>query len=136
MRLELTQKSELTVQALGVLVRSRGSVASGPVIASSLAISTRYLATIMRPLSKAGWVRASTGANGGYRLSTEIRDRSILDLIELVEGAVDRNSCMHGDRVRPVQEQCALHDPWTRAREALLKELAAESLVEVLDRRS
>ena len=136
MRLELTKKSELTFQAVGVLAGSPDSLVSGPVIASSLSISTDYLATVMRPLSKAGWVRASTGPNGGYRLSSDLSTHSILDLIELVEGVVDRNSCMHGDLLRPVQKQCALHEPWMRAREALLKELAAESLAEVLDSQS
>lgn len=136
MRLELTKKSELTLQALGVLTRSPDSLVSGPVIASTLSISADYLATVMRPLSRAGWVRASAGPNGGYRLSSDLSAHSVLDLIELVEGVVDRNSCMHGDCLRPVKEQCALHEPWTRAREALLKELDAESLAEVLDRQS
>lgn len=105
---------------------------SGPVIASALSISTHYLTTVMRPLSRAGWVRASTGPNGGYRLSSDMGCHSILDLLEIVEGVVDRESCMHGDFVRPIQEPCALHESWTRAREALLEELASENLAEVL----
>ncbi len=132
MRLELTQKSELALQALSVLSRTPDGFANGPEIADALSISRHYLATVMSPLSRAGWVRSATGPNGGYRLSLDMSDHSVLDLIESVEGAVDRNRCMHGDLMRPVQDPCALHEPWTRAREALLEELAATNLAEVL----
>ncbi len=132
MRLELTQKSELALQALGVISRTPEGFSSGPDIAEALSISPHYLASVMAPLSRAGWVRSTTGPKGGYRLSLDISQHSVLDLIESVEGTVDRDRCMHGDLMRPVQEPCALHEPWTRAREALLEELAAANLAEVL----
>ena len=132
MRLELTRKSELALQALSVLSRTDDGFANGPEIADALSISTHYLATVMAPLSRAGWVRSATGPRGGYRLSLDISNHSVLDLIESVEGTVDRDRCMHGDVLQPVQEPCSLHQPWTRARDALLEELDAANLGEVL----
>jgi Rrf2 family transcriptional regulator, iron-sulfur cluster assembly transcription factor len=132
MRLELTQKSELALQALSVISRTPEKFANGPMIAEALSISPHYLATVMGTLSRAGWVRSATGPNGGYRLSLDVSNHSVLDLIETVEGTTDRDRCMHGDLMRPIQKPCALHEPWTRAREALLEELAATNLGEVL----
>jgi Rrf2 family protein len=132
MRLEPTQTSELALQALSVIARDPDKFANGPKIAAALSISPHYLATIMAPLSRAGWVRSTTGPNGGYRLSLDLSDHSVLDLIESVEGTIDRNSCMHGDIMRPVEEPCSLHEPWTRARDALLEELDAANLGDVL----
>jgi Rrf2 family protein len=132
MRLELTQKSELALQALSVITRTPERFANGPEIADALSISPHYLATVMAPLSHAGWVRSTTGPRGGYRLSVDVSNHSVLDLIESIEGTVDRNSCMHGDLMRPVQEPCSLHEPWVRARDALLEELDAANLGEVL----
>jgi Rrf2 family protein len=132
MRLELTQKSELALQALSVISRTPERFANGPEIADALSISPHYLATVMAPLSRAGWVRSTTGPRGGYRLSVDVSNHSVLDLIESIEGTVDRNSCMHGDLMRPVQEPCSLHEPWVRARDALLEELDAANLGEVL----
>jgi Rrf2 family protein len=132
MRLELTQKSELALQALSVISRTPERFANGPEIADALSISPHYLATVMAPLSRAGWVRSTTGPRGGYRLSVDVSNYSVLDLIESIEGTVDRNSCMHGDLMRPVQEPCSLHEPWVRARDALLEELDAANLGEVL----
>jgi len=132
MRLELTQKTELALQALNAISSTPEGFANGPDIADALSISPHYLAAIMAPLSRAGWVRSATGPKGGYRLSLDISEHSVLDLIESVEGAIDRDRCMHGDVMRPVQEPCSLHEPWTRARDALLDELDAANLGEVL----
>jgi Rrf2 family protein len=115
-----------------VISRTPERFANGPEIADALSISPHYLATVMAPLSRAGWVRSTTGPRGGYRLSVDVSNYSVLDLIESIEGSVDRNSCMHGDLMRPVQEPCSLHEPWVRARDALLEELDAANLGEVL----
>ncbi len=131
MRLELTQRSDLALQALQVIARTPNRIVSGPEIASVLNISSPYLGTIMGPLARAGWVRSSTGPAGGYRISTVLSKRSVLDLVETMEGAVDRDSCMHSDPMHGVDEPCALHYPWTRARDALLDELADTMLADV-----
>lgn len=133
MHLDLTQRSDLALQALDVINRSGGQTVSGPAIAKVLHISAHYLGTIMGPLARAGWVRSSTGPTGGYRLAIILSDHSVLDLIESMEGTVDRETCMHGDPMQPVVEICALHEPWTRARDALLDVLAATNLADVLD---
>lgn len=132
MHLEFTRKSELALRALSVISQTSEGFANGPEIADALSISPHYLATVMAPLSRAGWVRSATGPRGGYRLSLDVSKYSVLDLVESVEGAIDKNRCMHGDLMRPIQEPCALHEPWTRAREALLEELAGANLAEVL----
>ena len=132
MHLEFTRKSELALRALSVISRTSEGFANGPEIADALSISPHYLATVMAPLSRAGWVRSATGPRGGYRLSLDVSRYSLLDLVESVEGAIDTDRCMHGDLMRPIQEPCALHEPWTRARQALLEELASANIAEVL----
>lgn len=132
MHLDLTQRSDLALQALDVINRADGQTVSGPDIAGVLRISPHYLGTIMGPLTRAGWVRSSTGPTGGYRIAVLLAERSVLDLIEAMEGAVDREICMHGDPMQPVVEVCALHEPWTRSRDALLDVLAETNLGDVL----
>ncbi len=115
-----------------MIIRSPEPTVSGTEIAAALGISPHYLGTIMRPLTRAGWLRSSTGPSGGYRLVVAISDRSVLDLIEAMEGVTDPERCMHADAMQPVVEPCALHEPWTRARDALLDELAATNLGDIL----
>jgi Rrf2 family protein len=131
MRLELTQRSDLALRALDVVARSPQRMLSAPEIAPALNISTHYLGTIMGSLARAGWVHSMTGPTGGYRLSSITAERSMLDLIESMEGTIDPDACLHSNGTRPVDELCSLHEPWTRARDALLKELAGTSLRDV-----
>ncbi|HSJ71628.1 MAG TPA: Rrf2 family transcriptional regulator [Acidimicrobiia bacterium] len=123
MRLELDQRTELAAQALIVLDVNDPGYQTGTGIADRLSISLDYLTKILAPLIREGWIASAPGRGGGYRLTKSLDGLCVLDLIEAVEGRVDRNQCMHGDSRNPPTELCRLHDPWVRARESLLREL-------------
>lgn len=72
-----------------------------------------------------------TGPSGGYRLAIDLNGHCLLDLVEVVEGTVDRTRCMHGDSRNPAEQLCGLHTPWVKARDALLDELEATPLAEI-----
>lgn len=123
MLLHLDQRTEFAYQALLVLDRDSDEFTTSKDLATRLGISADYLIKVLAPLTRAGWITSSRGPSGGYRLSTDLTQLCVLDLIEAVEGKVDRNKCMHGDSRNPATELCTLHDPWIRARDALLTEL-------------
>lgn len=50
-------------------------------------LSHTYLWQLVTPLKSAGIVSALPGVNGGYLLSRSLRDISLRDLVEAVEGA-------------------------------------------------
>ncbi|MGI9585718.1 MAG: Rrf2 family transcriptional regulator [Acidimicrobiia bacterium] len=128
MRLELTKKTDLAFKALTLIAESPDERTNGASLANDLDVSTQYLPHIMAPLTRAGWVTSVSGPNGGYEMATSLRDVSFLDLIQTVEGPVDKSRCLHLGPVHDDNGHCALHDPWTRARSALLDELAATPL--------
>ena len=123
MQLHLDQRTELAYQALLILDGAGTDYLTSREIAERLSLSADYLTKVLAPLGRAGWIVSSTGPKGGYRLSANLEELCILDLIEAVEGRVDRTRCMHGDSRNPATELCTLHDPWVRARDALLSEL-------------
>ena len=130
MQLHLNQGTEIAYQALCMLDRSDGEVVPGKTMAEQLGVSVDYLTKVLRPLSRAGWIAGSRGATGGYRITVDLTALCVLDLVETVEGRVDRQRCMHGDSRNPAQELCALHDAWIRARDSLLVELESTPLTE------
>ena len=132
MRLELTKKTDLAFQALSVINEAAGERVNGSDLAAQLDISTQYLPHVMAPLTKAGWVSSVSGPRGGYSMSTSLDDISLLDLIEAVEGPVDDSRCLHLGPVHGATGACALHTPWTKARQALLDELATTQLTEMI----
>ncbi len=132
MRLELTKKTDLAFQALDVISSSKKARVAGPSLADSLKITTQYLPHVMAPLTKAGWVSSTSGPRGGYVIATDLGEVSLLDLVEAVEGEFDESRCLHLGPKHGVNHQCALHNPWMRARAALLDELQVTKLSDMI----
>ncbi|MGI9642405.1 MAG: RrF2 family transcriptional regulator, partial [Acidimicrobiia bacterium] len=128
MRLELTKKTDLAFQALSAIAEADGERVNGSDLAAQLDISTQYLPHVVAPLTKAGWVSSVSGPRGGYTITRTLDNISLLDLIEAVEGPVDESRCLHLGPVHGSAGTCALHGPWTKARQALLDELATTQL--------
>ena len=62
-------------------------------IADSEGISRKYLESIMTILSKAGFVDASHGKNGGYRLNRSVEGYTVGDILRLTEGDLSPVAC-------------------------------------------
>ena len=65
-------------------------------IAESEGISRKYLESIMTILSKADFVDASHGKNGGYRLNRPVAGYTVGDILRLTEGDLSPVSCDAG----------------------------------------
>lgn len=130
MRLELQARTELTLATLRAL--SNGRRTSGAMLGEQVGASAAYLAHVVAPLTRAGWVTSVPGPTGGYELVADLATVSLHDLIELVEGPTDDGRCVLVDRECGTPELCALHDAWARCRGALTAELAAISLTKII----
>ena len=132
MRLELTKKTDLAFQALQRISVSGENKVTGSVLAEELGITTQYLPHVMAPLTRSGWVASTSGPRGGYTIDTDLADISLLDLVEAVEGEFDDTRCLHLGPQHDAKHHCALHDPWVRARAALLDELGTSTIAEMI----
>ena len=103
---------------------------AGPDLADALSTTRQYLPQIVNPLVKARWVRSTPGPHGGYELLVPLEDVSLLQLIEIMEGPTQNDTCVLNGEVCPGHEQCALHGAWQHAREVLLRELDGMSLAQ------
>ena len=134
MRLELTKKTDLAFQALASIAAQGDQRTNGSDLAESLDITTHYLPHVMAPLTRAGWVASTSGPHGGYSIAVDLHEITLLDLVEAVEGPIDNSRCLHlGPRHNTNQETCALHHPWTKARQALITALAETNVGEIIE---
>ena len=62
-------------------------------IAKFQGVSETYLAKIFTKLKKAGIVRSSIGAKGGYELAKSPKDITFWDVVEAVEGELNLFEC-------------------------------------------
>lgn len=126
MRLEILPRTELTLRLVQTL--ADGGRWRAADIAERIGSSAPYVAQLVAPLTRAGWVRSIPGPSGGHELVADLADLSVLDLIEVVEGVPETGRCVMADRPCPAPEPCALHDAWVPARDDLTARLAATSL--------
>jgi len=133
MRLEITRRAELAVRALAVLGNASGRL-KGSVLASELGTTSAFVAQVIGPLVKAGWVRSDPGPTGGYANRVSLDEVSVLEVIEAVDGVTDTGRCVVADRLCGSDSPCALHDAWTRARGELVRILGSTSLSDVVAR--
>ena len=131
MRLELTKKTDLAFQALDIIATHGGERVSGARLSDLLDVSSQYLPHVMAPLTRAGWVSSVSGPHGGYLLSVDLHDVSLLQLVEAVEGPVETGRCLHHGPIHGQDANCALHAPWSRAREAMIEELRITRLSDI-----
>lgn len=122
MRLEITRKTDLALQAVRLLAATDEPI-KGRVLAESIGTTVPFIAQVMKPLVDQGWVDSDRGPKGGYSVIADPRQISVLELIESIEGPTETGKCILQGTDCPVTNQCALHDAWTRARSALLAEL-------------
>ena len=93
MRLKLQARTELTLKTLRALSDQRRwhGAARGEQTDSSAA----YMARIVAPLTHAGWVTSVPGPPPvGVNWSSNLKEVSLHDLIELVEGSTDDCRCV------------------------------------------
>jgi Rrf2 family transcriptional regulator, cysteine metabolism repressor len=141
-----TTKAEYGVRLLVEL--GRQSVAPGgpaPVslkaIAEAEGLPLAYLERIVALLKKAGFVEATRGAHGGYRLSRPADDVRMDEVVLALEGAVAPMTCFvndtEGGRVLCSHEAdrghgCATKLLWTRVQGGVVQALAGTTLAELV----
>ena len=117
------RKTDLALRALRELESARTPMQAGD-LAAVLKSSRQFIPQVLRPMVQAGWISSLPGPRGGYTLTTDLAARSLLEVIELIEGPTDDGRCVLGGPC--VSEiRCAAHDAWTEARNALLHRLQA-----------
>lgn len=130
MRLEITRRAELAVRAM-VFLGSVGGRVKSREIALELATTSMFVPQVVGPLVKAGWVQSHAGPTGGYNACVDLRDVSVLDVVEAVDGVTDSGRCVVADRPCSSGAPCALHAGWVRARQELVRALGETRLSEL-----
>lgn len=92
-------------------------------LAVELGTTSGFLAQVVTPLVRAGWVASVPGPTGGYVATTA--DLSALDVIEAVDGPTNDGRCVVADGACDPTRPCTLHGAWSTARTSLLDSLAA-----------
>lgn len=122
----MTRKADLATRTLVEL--GRGQRLKAGDLAAALGTTTGFVPQVVGPLVRAGWVRSDPGPTGGYSLSVDLDDLSVLDVIEVAEGPTDSGRCVVVDRPCDNTAPCVVHEAWVEARRHLISHLSRTSL--------
>lgn len=109
--MKLSPAAELAMRGVLILAEEYGK---GPVTLDAICakrdLPKQYLVKIFSSLARAGLITPVRGKNGGYMLTRDPQEVTLLDVVEAVEGPIVLNYCQHdptqcGDlacRIRPI----------------------------------
>ncbi|MFD8864533.1 Rrf2 family transcriptional regulator [Streptomyces sp. NPDC059590] len=114
----------------------------GPVGSNQLAeahgLSASYLNKQLQQLARAGLVTSVPGPRGGFRLARPLRDITLLDVVEAIEGSTQLFHCTEirccgkiGELSPPPTDACAVNMAMRRAEQAWRTALAAQTLADI-----
>ncbi len=104
---------DLALHDNGELVRIKS-------IAQRQDISEKYLEQIITYLNRAGYVKSTRGAQGGYRLAKSPEEYTVGMILRLTEGSLAPVACLDGDMNECVrQENCVTLELWKQLDDAI-----------------
>ena len=103
-------------------------------IANNQEISEKYISRLIIELRKAGMVKSIRGSKGGYRISREPKEITLLDVVEVMEGPVSIVDCVSARDCCPRIASCVTREIWTELNNQIREALQKITLQEIIDR--
>ena len=104
-----------------------------PLIAENQEVSEKYLESIISVLAKAGLVEGLRGKGGGYRLSRELKDYSVGEILRLSEGSLAPVACLDRNKSGcPRARKCQTLPMWEKLDSLINGYLDSVSLVDLI----
>ena len=100
-------------------------------IIEDLKIPQRYLRKLLTKLAKKGLIESIQGKYGGYRLSKNLEDISLLDIVEASGEQIIKHECFFGLEKCVFHQKCKMHLKWAEIHEQIHEVLATTKLSDI-----
>ena len=131
MKLELTRRGDYAVRAMIALAEAGDDQLTAGAIGAQMRIPASFVPQVMADLSRAGMARAMLGRRGGYRLAMPPTEISLLEIVEVAEGASGRRTCVLRGIPCLQDGKCQVHDAFAAGEHELLVVLGRTKLSDV-----
>ncbi len=101
-------------------------------IAERQNISEYYLEQLFAQLRKAGIIKSTRGAYGGYALSRPPDQITVYDIIKVLEGSIEISDCIEDTTCTNI-DCCATRLLWVRIKESIDGVLKSTTLGDIVD---
>ena len=135
--MRLTRAGEYAVRCMVYLShKGKGILVSKQEIADKADIPTHFLAKIAQDLAKAHLIDIRQGPKGGYSLSKDPADISLLEVVEVMIGEIFLNDCVGRPGTCSASKHCSVHTVWEEARTQLRETLGGVTLEQLSKKES
>lgn len=119
---------DLAQQDVGIYVPLRD-------ISKRQEISAKYLEQIVVQLSRAGFVRSTRGAQGGYQLAKAPNEYTVGDILRITEGSLAPVACLENDPIECDRAgECITLDFWRGLFDVINSYVDATTLEDLINR--
>ncbi|MDR3045598.1 MAG: RrF2 family transcriptional regulator [Desulfovibrio sp.] len=101
-------------------------------IAKRQGISVKYLEKLIRVLRKAGYIRSTLGAHGGYQLTQPASEIPVGDVVFALEESLAPYTCDEENPCCPRMAVCLTRTIWDEASRAMYKKLNSFTLADLM----
>ena len=129
---KITASVEYGMQALVEIAAEDGEPISAHVIADKQDIPLKFLESILRKLTRSGFLTSARGPQGGYRLAIPADQVTVADIIRAIEGPLAAVGNRAPEAARYKQSAKHLTDVWVATRVALRDVLEQITIDDVL----
>lgn len=120
---------------LDLAINNTGEFITIKSIAQRQEISDKYLEQIITQLSRAGYVKSSRGAQGGYRLTKDPKEYTVGMILRLIEGSLAPVACVvEEDKDCSRYGACATYFVYEKINEAVNDVVDHITLQDLVDR--
>ncbi|MDA3905775.1 MAG: Rrf2 family transcriptional regulator [Bacteroidales bacterium] len=129
--MNFSKTTEYALRILSFMVIDEKRLYTAKDIFESLNIPFRYLRKLLIILSKSELIDSIQGKNGGYRISKNLNDISLMDIVRAVGEDPISNHCFFGFDNCAFEKKCAMHEKWDSVRKTITTVLSNTTLDEI-----
>lgn len=129
--MNFSKTTEYSLRIMSYMAMDENRLYSSKDIFQSLDIPFRYLRKLLIVLSKSGLINSVQGKYGGYRISGNLSEISLLDIMHAVGDNQFSKECFFGFQDCAFEKKCAMHDKWAAVQLNINNILTSTNLAEL-----
>jgi len=134
--IKVNKKIEYGVLALLYLDRKEEKAGSVREISSNCGVPEALLSKIMQSMKNVGYVQASYGNQGGYKLAKALSEISLLGITEVLDGPIQVADCLEpGNEGCPAKNSCTIIDPMNVINQKIIQLFQSTSIAQLSSER-
>jgi len=125
--IQMSEAASIGIHSLVLITNSEHNFMNVNVIAEKTGASKNHIAKVMQTLVKSGFVSSVRGPAGGFALSMEPSEITLLDIYEAIEGKITIKTCPFDKAICPF-DKCLMGGIFHKVTEELIVYLKANTL--------